>query len=186
MLSGPSWVSLYPTSTDPADLAEPFRTSCRRFLDALHAAGATVAIAATLRRPERAYLMHWAWAIAREGFNPRDVPWNPLVDIEWDRPEIRGQVLAEWLAKQAAEAMVQGYAIVFKPALTSRHIEGKAIDMDIAWHGSELVIPSGKNGVIFRIGEPRTGANTALHAIGASYGVYKLVSDPPHWSADGH
>jgi uncharacterized Zn-binding protein involved in type VI secretion len=25
-----------------------------------------------------------------------------------------------------------------------------------------------------------------LHAVGASYGVHKLVSDPPHWSDDGH
>jgi hypothetical protein len=27
---------------------------------------------------------------------------------------------------------------------------------------------------------------TDLHALGATYGVIKLVSDPPHWSDDGH
>lgn len=25
-----------------------------------------------------------------------------------------------------------------------------------------------------------------LYAVGATYGVQKLVSDPPHWSDDGH
>jgi len=25
-----------------------------------------------------------------------------------------------------------------------------------------------------------------LHAVGASYGARKLVSDPPHWSDNGH
>jgi hypothetical protein len=32
-----------------------------------------------------------------------------------------------------------------------------------------------------------TGTTSAnLHAVGASYGVHKLASDPPHWSTDGH
>ncbi|MDB5964086.1 MAG: hypothetical protein JWQ72_586 [Polaromonas sp.] len=29
-------------------------------------------------------------------------------------------------------------------------------------------------------------AYTPLHGVGASYGVFKLVSDPPHWSDNGH
>jgi hypothetical protein len=34
---------------------------------------------------------------------------------------------------------------------------------------------------------PRTGAdNKRLHAVGATYGVIKLVSDRPHWSDTGH
>jgi hypothetical protein len=32
---------------------------------------------------------------------------------------------------------------------------------------------------------PRTGQNGELHAVGQTYNVVKLVSDPPHWSADG-
>ena len=28
--------------------------------------------------------------------------------------------------------------------------------------------------------------NVALRAVGKSYGVIKLASDPPHWSSDGH
>ncbi len=183
MLSGPSWCSLYPTSTSVSDLAEPFRTSCQRFLDALHAAGATVTISATLRRPERAYLMHWAWAIAREHIHPEEVPPMAGVDIQWMHPDAYAGRFEE--SRAAAEAMVQSYGIVFKPALTSRHIEGKAIDMDIEWRG-DLRMPS-PNGNINVLGNlPRNGMNQVLHAIGISYGVYKLVSDPPHWSADGH
>ncbi len=185
MLSGPSWCSQFPTSTSVSDLADPFRTSCQRFLDALHAAGATVTISATLRRPERAYLMHWAWAIAREGLDPRAVPKMAGVDIKWTHPDNTGDYDPDVIA---AEAMVQAYGIVFKPALTSRHIEGKAIDMDISWIGI-LQIDQGSPAYAdpMYIGQPPlTGANTLLHQVGASYGVYKLVSDPPHWSADGH
>lgn len=29
-------------------------------------------------------------------------------------------------------------------------------------------------------------SQSSLHAVGATYGVYKLLSDPPHWSDDGH
>ena len=29
-------------------------------------------------------------------------------------------------------------------------------------------------------------AASDLYPVGASYGVHKLESDPPHWSADGH
>ena len=33
---------------------------------------------------------------------------------------------------------------------------------------------------------PQNGSNPELIAVGATYGVFKLVSDPPHWSDDGH
>jgi hypothetical protein len=33
---------------------------------------------------------------------------------------------------------------------------------------------------------PRNGGNASLQQVGQSYGVIKLVSDPPHWSTDGH
>lgn len=33
---------------------------------------------------------------------------------------------------------------------------------------------------------PRSGANPHLQLVGASYGVIKLATDPPHWSSDGH
>jgi hypothetical protein len=82
--------------------------------------------------------------------------------------------------------MVQGYEIVYKPALTSRHTEGKAIDMAIKWEG-DLVIVNGKGSKVTIKTTPRNGSgNAQLHQVGSSFGVIKLSSDPPHWSSDGH
>ena len=85
----------------------------------------------------------------------------------------------------AAAGMVETYGLVYRPARNSRHNEGRAIDMTISWSG-DLTI-SKKDGSTATIATyPRTGDNLELHAIGATYGVFKLVSDPPHWSEDDH
>jgi len=64
-------------------------------------------------------------------------------------------------------------------------LEGRAVDVDIAWNGTLTI--AGANGQNVGIAStPRDGSNTELHAVGAGYGVHKLVSDPPHWSDDGH
>ena len=78
--SGPQWVNRFPTSKSTADLEQPFRAGVERFIAALTAAGANVAIEATRRPPERAYLMHFSFRIAREGLNPADVPSKPGVE----------------------------------------------------------------------------------------------------------
>jgi len=183
-LSGPAWVSRFPTSRSVDDLAEPFRTNVRRFIAALQASGATVSVADTLRPPERAYLMHFSFAIAREDFDPALADSMPGVDIQWVHPD-SPTVPSRMAAKDAAELMVQGYQIAFKPVLTSRHTEALAIDMSISWTGT-LVIARADARLLAITATPRTGDNTLLHAVGASYGVIKLVRDPPHWSVDGH
>lgn len=183
-LSGPAWVSKFPTSRSLDTLIDPFRSNVRRFLAALERAGAAVAVADTLRPPERAYLMHFAFAIAREGLSPAKVPARDGVDIEWVHPASPGVSSAK-ASKAAAEAMVAGYGVVFRPALNSRHTEGRAIDLSIAWLG-DLVIDKADGESITVTSAPRTGGNSSLQAVGASYGVIKLVSDPPHWSVDGH
>ena len=184
-LSGPLWVPRFPASTRIEDLAEPFRGNVRRFLAALRQAHASVAVADTLRRSERAYLMHFAFAIARESLDPRAVPPKPGVDIQWLHRDAHGQpdVAA---SRAAAEQMVRGYGIVFKPVLGSRHTAGTAIDMTITWQNNLSI--AGPDGTIVTISSaPRDGAgNTDLHRVGRSYNVIKLASDPPHWSADGH
>jgi hypothetical protein len=185
LLSGPQWVSQFPTSNSLDDLSEPFRSRVKRFVAALRAARGVVSINDTLRRPQRAHLMHFSWAIAREGLNPASVPVLTGVDIQWTHLTPAG--LPDFAAsKTAAEEMVEGYGIVFRPALTSRHIEGNAIDMDISWLGNLVVArPDGTSVTISS--SPRTGmANRDLHQLGALYGVIKLVTDPPHWSVDGH
>jgi hypothetical protein len=183
-LSGPAWVPQFPNSKSPDSLAEPFKAKAKAFLTALKNAGPTVTIADTLRPPERAYLMHFAFSIARENLDPATVPAKAGVDIEWVHPATPAVSSAK-ASKDAAETMVLAYGIAFKPALGSRHTEGKAIDMSIAWIG-DLVILKADGTSITVTSAPRTGDNSSLQQVGASYGVIKLVSDPPHWSSDGH
>lgn len=82
--------------------------------------------------------------------------------------------------------MVEGYGIVFPPVLKSRHTEGNAIDMNISWQGNLTIADANAKSVKITT-QPRTGAgNARLQAVAATYGVHKLATDPPHWSADGH
>ena len=183
-LSGPAWVSQFPNSTDVDDLTPAFGDGVKKFIAAVRAGGATVAIANTLRPPERAYLMHFSFAIAREGLDPNSVPPRAGVDIQWVHPDAPGIPSAK-ASKDAAEAMVKKYGIVFKPALNSRHTEGNAIDMTIAWTG-DLVIKKADGTSVTVTSAPRDGGNGSLQKVGESYGVIKLPTDPPHWSTDGH
>ena len=57
--------------------------------------------------------------------------------------------------------------------------------MTIRWTGT-LDVENAKGRIVVVSDAPRNGSNQALWAVGASYGVRKLASDPPHWSADGH
>ena len=58
---------------------------------------------------------------------------------------------------------------------------------NVAWRGSREFPQRDANGAVKSIGAPRSGnTNTALHKVGASYKVVKLLSDPPHWSDNGH
>jgi hypothetical protein len=185
MLSGSEWVAKFPTSTSTNDLVDPFKSNVNKFIAALKKAGATVSISATLRPKERAYLMHWSFRIAREGQEAEKVPAMAGVDIEWVHRDSQGKKnLAS--TKNGAEMMVLLYDIAFRPALESRHTEGKAIDMDISWTSQELTIKDGTGKDVTIKAGNKDGSNTALHQVGASYNVVKLVSDPPHWSTDGH
>ena len=106
------------------------------------------------------------------------------VDIQWvhidsdGNPDPTASVLA-------ATQMVGGYGIVFKPALTSRHTEGMAIDMSISWQGN-LAIRNAAGDPVVITSSPRNGSNSDLWSAGETYGVIKLSTDPPHWSSDGH
>jgi hypothetical protein len=149
----------------------------------LQNAGATVKINATYRPPERAYLMHYAYRIAREGLDPRQVPARNGVDIDWVHRDSAGKFdLAA--SRNAAEDMVNAYDIVHRPALYSQHTRRLAIDMSISWEGT-LTIRNAKNKTVRITSTPRTGQNSKLIAVGKSFGVEKLISDPPHWSSDG-
>lgn len=176
VLSGPSWVARFPGSRSTADLNPTFGAAVDAFIAAMRAGGATVQVSATFRPPERAYLMHFCWQIAG-GLDERQVPPKQGVDINWAHPTHEESVAA-------ARAMVQGYGMVHRAALTSRHTERRAVDMTITWNG-DLAIRTAAGATRTISSLPRTGANMELHAVGLGYGVIKLVSDPPHWSEDG-
>jgi hypothetical protein len=186
LLSGTEWVNRFRGSSDPNDCVGDFRGNLNQFLAALHAANARVEIAATLRPPERAYLMHHAFKIAHNVEDPRNIPQMVTVNIDWVHRDGAGEPDLP-ASRSAASQMVTAFGIVAQPALVSRHTQGRAVDMDISWNGMLTIAPrSGPPRSISAT--PRTGMNEELHAVGASYGVIKakFAGDPPHWSDDGH
>jgi len=181
--SGAQWCARFPGSASVSDLIDPFKSDLQRFLDMLDAAGASVEISATYRPPERAYLMHYACQVA--GYTdkggvfhqiaPADVPPMAGVDIDWTC----GGNMAK--ALNGAHAMVVGYRIAYPAALVSRHTQRRAVDMTIKWWTKLTFLKAS--------GEQVTLAPNDVHGlvpVGASYGVIKLATDPPHWSDDGH
>ncbi len=174
-LSGSTWWHAnqvrYPNSQSVDDLVPPFRENAQRFIAALRAGGASVRVSATRRNRIRAHLMHYSWKVAKGQIAAADVPAIDGCDIVWDHGD-------DAASRAAAAQMVRLFHIVFKPSLTSNHIAGTAIDMTITYSGA-INVTDGAGKVV------RVGSAAALHQLGASYGVRKLASDPPHWSANG-
>ncbi len=171
-LSGALWVSRFPTSASVSDLAEPFQSNVVAFFNAIAVAGGATRVSATYRPPERAYLMHYASGLSRGTVSAESIPAMAGVNIEWVHP-----TTAE--SKAAASAMADGYGIVYPPALVSNHSRRTAIDVTISGMiGRAILDAAGTRVTINSLAD--------LNAVGASYGVIKLVSDPPHWSDDGH
>jgi hypothetical protein len=164
-------------STD--DLTPVFRDEVNRFIAALRAANASVKISETYRSRERAYLMHYAYSIARENFDPARVPADQSVNICWLQRDAEGHPDLP-ASKKTAQQMVTAFNIAFRPTLNSLHTERRAIDMTITWQG-DLRIADAAGKLVTVKSEPRNGSNAELQKVGATYGVSKLVSDPPHW-----
>ena len=176
-LSGSAWVSKFPASTSLDDLKDPFKTNCKDFVAALEAAGATVSISTTYRPDERAFLMHYAYQVAKGTIAASDVPAKAGININWVHP-------TDAASKKAAQEMVDGYGIVYAPTYPSNHSGKTAVDMDISWSGPLKI--KNKDGTEAEIKSgAQDGTNTELHKVGATYSVIKLVSDKPHWSATG-
>jgi hypothetical protein len=181
-LSGAAWWHVnqanFPNSSKLADLNPPFRDRATAFIGALDAAGARVSVTSTLRHPIRAYLMHYCWTIASGDDQPGAVPAKPGCAIVWDHGDLAR-------SKAAAQEMVDLFGMAHVAALSGRHIDGHAVDMNVDWDGTLSIRDAA--GKVHALGAPRSGeSNTGLHAVGATYGVHKLVTDKPHWSIDGH
>lgn len=181
-LSGKDWwranQARYPNSREIDDLESGFRSRVEDFIGALKHAGATVAVNSTLRNANRAHLMHYSWKVAYGEIDPQDVPKRTGISIDWDHGELDK-------SRSAAEEMVQLFGMAHIASLTSNHIKGKAIDMNITWKGT--LVLSRPAPLLTKIeSQPRTGQSRELHEVGASvFGVHKLKSDPPHWSYNG-
>jgi hypothetical protein len=188
-LSGRQWITQFEGSTSLAALRLGFRKNVEAFVAALREAGAIVRVTATVRTAERAYLMHWSWRIVKQGFEPQKVPEMRGVDIEWAHKRPDGSYSRQQSVAAAAD-MVRSFGIDglgVAPALQSRHMEGRAVDMKIEWRG-ELAIKDAKGNVVRISTLPRSGRNSALHGVGATYGVIKYNRsgrDDPHWSDTG-
>jgi hypothetical protein len=185
--SGKSWVTWANTnaknSTSVDDLADPFKTNVKAFIKALQDAGATVKVTSTKRDAKRAYLFHWSWKIGLGKAKPSEAKAMIGVDIEWDHGDAAK-------SKAGAKEMIDGFGLAVPPksnvapSLTSNHIAGKAIDMDITWTGNLSV--KNKDGTVVSVPfMANPNANTKLHAVGATYNVKKHTGDAPHWSVDG-
>ncbi|NOY71814.1 MAG: hypothetical protein GXP14_05465 [Gammaproteobacteria bacterium] len=185
--SGKYWVTWANThaknSSKINDLDATFKPKVKDFIKALEDGGATVKIKATKRNKKRAYLFHWSWKIYLGKCKASDATKLAGVDIKWDHGDAAK-------SKAGAKEMVTGFNLavppksVFAPSMTSNHISGKAIDMEITWKGKIKV--KKKDGTeVFVDFKSNVKLNTILHSIGASYGVKKLVKDAPHWSSDG-
>jgi hypothetical protein len=180
--SGKYWVTWAnahaKNSSSVDDLTEPFKASAKAFIQALEDAGAKVKVTATTRDAKRAYLFHWSWLIALGKSKASDAKPMAGVDIEWDHGDAAK-------SKAGAKEMVDGFGLAVPPkstnapALSSNHIVGKAIDMDITWAG-ELKVKK-KGGTVVSV----PFLSTKLHAVGESYGLKKLKTDAPHWSFNG-
>jgi hypothetical protein len=186
-LSGKAWVTwanTYAKNSDSVDdLVDPFKSHVKAFIKALEQHGADVKVRATRRDAKRAYLFHWSWMIALGKCKPSDATACAGVDIEWDHGELAK-------SQAAAQEMVSGFGLAVPPkstvapSLTSNHIAGKAIDMEITWKGT-LHIPRQDGKVVSVPYTSNPNLNTALIGVGESYGVRKHRHDAPHWSVDG-
>jgi hypothetical protein len=181
--SGKPWVKKFPGSNRIDDLEEGFREKAKAFLKAATDGGAEVKIASTRRPRERAYLMHWSWMIVNRDQDAKKIPAMKGVDIDWWHGDQAASV-------KKAQEMVDGYGmrnLKVPPALSSRHIEGKAIDMQIVWSGDLKIKKSDGSTVEIR-STPRDNTNPDLIAVGATYGVIHFTDVPKdrvHWSTDG-
>ena len=189
-LSGKKWwndhknQTAFAKSDKISDLAATFQSKVKEFKKALEDAGAKISIDTTKRSKNRAYVLRYAWMIAKGQIKANKVPAETGVAIEWDHGD-------DVKSKKAAQEIVTAANMVSIASLTSNHIAAKAIDWTITWTGTLKI--KQKDGTIKEIkSTPRNGGdpgNKELHAVGKGYGVHKglfVKKDPPHWSYNGN
>ncbi|GAB3252287.1 hypothetical protein [Kineosporia babensis] len=197
-LSGTSWNTRFPGGLSALELLnDGFRPRVEQFATAMSEAGITVRPTSTLRSPQRSYLMHFSYKIAKGQISPADVPAYVPVGKEsgpkicWQHRTATGKKDAKAsvaAAKSLLGALGVDSTLATPPALRSRHNTGDAIDMSVSWTQPTIKIKNAE-GRLVRIGSgPKDGTNPKLMAVGASYGVNHYMPaavDRNHWSSDG-
>lgn len=207
--SGASWAKKFadPETHSTAGLESGFAKNVDAFIAAMRAAGIHVDIKCTRRTVERCYLLHWSWEIMHNNSSAEHADQDKSrpagVNIRWahtkkgtDGRDVLDHEASIKGAKDLYQALGGDAGNTTPPALHSRHVEGKAIDMVTKWtkDSIEIAYQSGQKVKIEAKDGPKTGMNPKLWAVGHSYGVKhlgdldptKAKKDPNHWSVDGH
>lgn len=194
-LSGKEWVKEYKDKASIEDLSSPFKENVKDFLKAIDEAKKktpkakiTYHISSTRRPYKRAVLMHYCHKVAHNKISPQQAQIETQkenIPINWIHTDSSGKY-SEKISRAKALEMKNAYGMRDKASLTSNHILGKAIDMTITW--TKNIDIKDKTGKAYTL-TPNNGAKCKeLQDIGATYGVYKLVKNPPddpHWSFNG-
>jgi uncharacterized protein YgiM (DUF1202 family) len=183
--SGANWVSIatasgWTNSTEFSALDPSWGPRAEAFVTGLRAAGAQVHITAGLRHPNRAFLMHYAWGVAHGQYTPAQgnaACRGRGINIEWDH----GNAAA---SRAAAQALVNAFGLVHQASITSNHVHGLAIDMEISGLPASITM----NGQTYTTRRGASGAAAAesVVPIGRGMGVIWFgAGDRVHWSHNG-
>ncbi|HET7017501.1 MAG TPA: hypothetical protein VFI65_26500 [Streptosporangiaceae bacterium] len=194
-LSGPSWARRFPDSKSTSDLAPAFGKDVTAFVAAMKRASITVRTISTLRPPERAYLMHYSWLVAKRQLSPLKVPTfagskkHPPVGICWVHATAHGASKSASISAAGKLAAALGVASMpTAPLLSSVRTLGESIVMSTTWTRSKITIHNASgHATVIRSG-PRNGSNAKLIAVGATYGVvhFRPASKARNdWSING-
>ncbi|GAB6902744.1 hypothetical protein [Kineosporia succinea] len=193
-----AWGAKFPGGdSDISHLNDTFRPGVEKFVAAMTKAGITVSPQSTLRSPQRSYLMHYSYKVAKKQITPAQVPaYTPVAGekapkVCWVFRSTTG-ALDNTTAVRAASTLLSSMGVdpslKTPPALRSRHNTGDAIDMRTTWTASTIKIKTADGKTVTISSGPKDGTNARLMAVGASYGVNHFAPaavDRNHWSSDG-
>jgi hypothetical protein len=183
--SGANWVRIadqngWSNTTAFSALDASWGPRAEAFVTELRSAGAQVRVTAGLRHPNRAFLMHYAWGVAHGQYTPAQA--NAAcrgrgIDIEWDHGD-------QAASRAAAQALVNAFGLVRQASITSNHIRGLAMDIEI----SGLPASINMNGKTYSTqrGASGSAAAASVAPIGRDMGVLWFgAGDYVHWSQNG-
>lgn len=176
--SGSQWCSRFMFSESLYDLAEPFGTNMREFVQCLRDAGISVRIDTTHRPDARGYLMYYSTMISRGKADSNNIPPWPGVNIDWTHGGDKAK------ARSAAQAMHAKYGVgnnaIARPGRSNHNpTKAFAVDMKITNIAGKTVKFKGKNKKVSSLSD--------LESIGKEFNVFWFgPGDKPHWSHDGH